>query len=226
MVTPSQRLRPAGLAGLARLAALVAALAVLAAARPAHAQEATVFFLTAKTGQQEVGGSLFKTLANNHGPLQENHTVNRAGFELDVYAVTRKKFGLAVGMEVMQFDKTFTFFDKSGVLPTERLRLDGRSFLYTLKGYLRFGNVLPFFGVGTGSYYVSYDEKVSKLSFLDVSTPVLAYRAGLRWLVAGHWALLAEGGEIIAPIHVTTGNQGATLELGGSFWNLGVSYAW
>ena len=216
--------RPDWLAALLRVAALVVAAAALAGA--AQAQESTVFFLTAKAGQQDVGGNLFRTLAANHGPLQENQTVSRRGFELDIYAVTRHKYGLAVGMEVMEFDKTFTFFDPSGALPQEHLRLNGRSVLYTLKAFLRFGDVLPFIGLGTGSYYLSYDEHVSRLSFLDVSTPVYSARAGLRWLVAGRWGVLAEVGQISAPIRVTTNNTKATLELGGSFWNLGLSYAW
>lgn len=225
MVTRRRTARPAGIARLLRLAVLAAAAAALAAGA-AQAQEATLYFLTAKVGQQEVGGSLFKTLAANHGPLQENQTVNRQGAELEIYAVTRHKYGLAVGLEVMEFDKTFTFFDKTGALAPEHLRLDGRSFLYSLKGFLRFGDVLPFIGIGTGSYYLSYDEKVSQLSFLDAVTPVLAYRAGVRWLVAGRWGVLAEAGEISAPLHVTTNNTRTTFELGGSFWNVGVSYVW
>lgn len=206
------------------LAALLASALLPGAAR---AQEATLFFLTAKTGEQQAGGgSLFETLAASHGPLQDNRTVIRRGMELDIYAVTRHKFGLAVGLEVMDYEKTFAFSDPAGGLTPERLKLDGRSFLYTLKGFLRFGDFLPFIGLGTGSYYVSYNEEVSQLSFLDSATGVLAYRAGFRWLMSRRLGLLAEAGEISAPIKVLSNGTVSTLDLGGSFFNAGLSYAW
>jgi hypothetical protein len=194
--------------------------------RQVQAQEATLFFLTAKGGQQDVGGSLFNTLQATHGHLLDSKTVDRAGFDLDIYAVTRSKFGLAIGLEVMQFAKTFSFQDPTGVQTPEQLHLDGRSFLYTLKAFARYGDFLPFFGIGTGTYYLSYNERVSKLSFLDVATDVFSYRAGFRWLLAGRWGMLAEYGEISAPLRVQTNNTTSTLQLGGTFWNAGISYVW
>lgn len=206
------------------LAALLASLLHPGATR---AQEATLYFLTVKTGEQQAGGgTLFETLAANHGPLQESRAVIRRGMELDIYAVTRHKFGLAVGLEVMDYQKTFAFADPTGGLPTERLRLDARSFLYTLKGFLRFGDFLPFIGLGTGSYYVSYNKEVSQLSFLDSATGVLAYRAGFRWLLTRRIGLLAEAGGISAPIKVLSNGTTSTLDLGGDFYNVGLSYVW
>jgi hypothetical protein len=213
----------------AALTAALLALVALAGLLPgsALAQERTLVFLTVKQGEQQAGGgSLFGTIAANHGPLQDSRTVTRTGIELDIYAVTRHKYGLAVGLEVMDYDKTFTFSDPNGVLPPERLRLDARSFLYTLKGFLRYGDFLPFVGIGTGTYYVSYNEQVSGLSFLDSATNVFAYRAGFRWLMAGHLGLLVEAGEISAPLRVNSNNTNSTLELGGSFWNAGLSWVW
>jgi hypothetical protein len=195
--------------------------------RQGSTQERTLVFLTAKTGEQQVGGgSLFGTLAANHGSLQDSRTVTRNGFELDIYAVTPKKYGLAIGLEVMDYDKTFTFSDSTGVQTPERLRLQARSFLYTLKGYLRYGDFLPFAGIGTGTYYVSYNEEVSGLSFLDSAVNVFAYRVGFRWLMIGRIGLLVEGGEISAPIKVNSNNTTSTLDLGGMFWNAGLSYVW
>jgi hypothetical protein len=192
----------------------------------ARAQEATLFFLSAKTGEQSVGGNLFGTLAANHGPLQENKTVIREGVGLDIYAITRNHYGLAIGLELMDFDKTFTFQDPTGAKTPERLVLDARSFIYSLKGYLRWGDFLPFIGVGSGTYYVSYNEKVSRLSFLDTATNVFAYRIGFQWLLAGRWGLVGEYGQIEAPIRVISNNTTSTLDLGGEFWNVGISYAY
>ena len=196
-------------------------------ARPAAGQEATLMFLTLKEGEQAAGGgTLLGTLSAAHGPALENRTAIRRGVELDIYAVTRSKFGLAVGLEVMDYLKTFSFSDPSGALPPERLRLDARSFLYTLKGFLRFGDFLPFIGIGSGTYYVSYNEELSQLSFLDSSIGVLAYRVGFRWLLVGRLGLLVEAGEISAPIQVFSNNAMSTLDLGGSFFNAGLSYVW
>lgn len=213
----------------AALAGALLALVALAglSARQAQAQEHTLVFLTVKQGEQQTGGgSLFGTLAANHGPLQDDRTVTRRGIELDLYAVTRHKYGLALGLEVMDSDKTYRFSDPNGVLPPERLRLDTRSFLYTLMGFLRYGDFLPFAGIGTGTTYVSYNEEVSGLSFLDSATNVFSYRAGFRWLMAGRLGVLVEAGEISAPIRVNSNNTTSTLDLGGSFWNAGLSWVW
>lgn len=206
---------------------LIVLLAAAVLPERARAQEATLVFLTVKTGEQQAGGgTLFDTLAANHGPLQENRTVIRRGAELDIYAVTRRKYGLAVGLELMDYDKTFTFSNPAGGLPPEYLRLQARSFLYTLKGFLRFGDFLPFVGVGSGSYYVSYSEQASRLSFVDSATNVFSYRAGFRWLLVGRLGLLVEAGEISAPIRVFSNGKSSTLDLGGSFYNAGLSYVW
>lgn len=220
--------RAGTLATALRAGALLAALVAAGAfpPRPARAQEATLYFLTVKQGEQQVGGSLFGTLAANHGARQENLTVIRSGAELDIYGVTRHKYGLAAGVEVMDYNKTFTFQDPTGVQTPERLRLNARSVLFTLKAFLRFGDFLPFIGLGTGTYYVSYNEQVSGLSFVDTATSVFAYRAGFRWIMAGRLGLLVEGGEIFAPIRVLSNNTTSTLELGGSFFNAGLSYVW
>jgi hypothetical protein len=206
---------------------LLAGIALAALPGHARAQEHTLIFLTVKQGEQQAGGgTLFDTIAANHGPLQTNRTVTRQGVELDIYAVTRHKFGLAVGLELMDYDKTFFFSDPNGVQTQEHVRLDARSFLYTLKGFLRFGDFLPFAGIGTGTYYVSYNEQVSGQSFLDAANNVFTYRAGFRWLLVGRIGLLVEAGEISAPLRVISNNTTSTLELGGSFWNAGLSYVW
>lgn len=224
---PGTRARPSRTALRAASAAALclAALACLAQGT-AHAQEATIYFLTAKAGQQDVGGSLFNTLAANHGPLQGSKSVTRAGFDFDIYAVTRHHYGLAVGIEVMDYNQTFKFQGPAGVQTPEQLQLQARSVLYTLKGFLRFGDFLPFIGLGTGTYYVNYNEEVSGLSFADSATNVLAYRAGFRWLMAGRWGLLVEAGEIDAPLRVVSNNTASTLSLGGGFYNVGLSYVW
>jgi hypothetical protein len=220
----------AGFAVLAFASALFPRLAgaqSLQGSRVPAVQEKTLVFFTVKTGEQTAGGGdLFDTLAANHGALRDSRTVTRNGFDLDIYAVTPHKYGLAVGLELMDYDKTFHFSNPSGGQTPENLRLQTRSFLFTLKGYLRFGDFLPFVGIGTGTYYVSYNEKVSGLSFLDAATSIVAYRAGFRWLMVGRLGLLVEAGEISAPIHVTSNNTTSTLDLGGAFTNVGLSYVW
>lgn len=196
------------------------------ATESAAAQEATLYFLTVKQGQEQVGGNLFNTLAANHGPLQGDKTVTQTGFSFDIYAVTRKKYGLAISLELMDYDKTFPFKDPTGTLPPEQVRLQGRSVLYSLEGFLRFGDFLPFIGIGTGTYYVSYNEQVSKLSFIDTATNVFTSRIGFRWLLVGRWGILAEVGQTSAPIQVVSNNKTSTLDLGGPFWNGGISYVW
>jgi len=42
----------------------------------------------------------------------------------------------------------------------------------------------------------------------------------------GRWGLLVEVGQIDAPLRVLSNNVSSTLDLGGGFYNVGLSYVW
>lgn len=210
----------------AALGLLLAALLGIAA--PVRAESGTVVFLTVKGGVQNADGSgdnLFKTLEKDHGALRGDRAVTLQGVELDFYAATSRNAGLAVGTELQQYSRTFHFRTNNPALTNEDLTISGRALLFTLMGFLRWGPVLPFIGIGSGNYYVQYHQATENLSFLDSATSVLNARAGMRFLL-GRWGLLLEVGETSAPLRVHTQSGNSTLNLGGTYAQGGISYAW
>jgi hypothetical protein len=209
-----------------------AAAAVLAAllcwSGAARAAESSLVFVTVKRGVQDASGSgdtLFARLQQDHGAPQDDRAVETTGIELDLYSIAGKSYGVAVGMEVLQYDKLFHFSDPAGALTAETLRLEARGALYSLKGFLRWGVVLPFVALGGGNYYVTYMQSQEGLRFIDSATQVFHTRAGVR-LMMGRFGMLFESGQVTAPLRVHTAGGNSTLELGGSFANVGFSWLW
>jgi hypothetical protein len=201
---------------------------LLCLATSARAEGGSLVFLTVKQGIQNADGtgdSLFKRLERDHGALRGNREVQTVGIELDFYAVTSRNAGLAVGTELQQYGKSFHFRTTDPAKSNEDLSLAGRSLLFTLKGFLRWGPVLPFIGIGSGNYYAEYHQSAERLSLLDSAPNVFTVRVGTRILL-GRWGLLLEGGETDAPLRVHTQSGNSSLNLGGRYTSAGLSYLW
>ena len=210
---------------LAALALLLAAGALLGPA-PAHAGS-TYYFVTLKSGVMTGEGSsdtLFRLKAAENGPRRESREVTIQGLELDFYTASTDLFGMGLALETHQYAKSYTFSDASGSLPTDRVNIEGRTLLYTLRAYLRLGLFLPFVGLGSGNYYVKYAEALNSVSFIDSAPQVWTTRYGFRMLI-GRFGLLAEQGQIMAPLAVRSRADRPTLELGGRYTAFGLSYA-
>ena len=141
-----------------------------------------------------------------------------------IYTAASSRYGIGVSLEVHDYAKTYDFSDDSGSLPPEQVQLEGRSLLYTLNGFLRFGRFLPYVGLGTGNYYVKYHERNAGISFLDTAPQVWTVRAGFRMLF-GRLGLLAEAGQIRAPLTIRSRSEKASLELGGDYTALGICWS-
>lgn len=194
--------------------------------RPAEAAE-TLYFLTLKRAQMSAegaGDNLLERLAEEHGDVRDDRAVTTSGVELGIYAAASSRFGIGVSLETHEYTKEYDFSDDTGVLPPERLRLEARSLLYTLNGFLRFGRFLPYVGLGTGNYYVKYRERSAGISFIDTAPQVWTVRAGFRMLF-GRLGLLAEAGQIRAPLTIRSRSEKSTLELGGDYTALGISWS-
>ncbi|HUJ74528.1 MAG TPA: hypothetical protein VL359_06695, partial [bacterium] len=81
----------------------------------------------------------------------------------------------------------------------------------------------PFIGIGSGNYYVKYVQQQAGVSFLDSASGVFSYRGGFR-LLMGRLGLLVETGQTLATLHLDAEGTPATLELGGYFTNVGLSW--
>ncbi|MBI3991850.1 MAG: hypothetical protein HY342_01145 [Candidatus Lambdaproteobacteria bacterium] len=214
-----------------RAAALPAALALLLAAgllAPPRAQATTTsYFVTLKSGVMTGEGSgdtLFRVKQAENGTLRESREVSTQGLELDFYTASTDLFGMGLALETHQYAKSFTFSDAAGALPGDRVNIEGRTLLYTLRAYLRLGLLLPFVGLGSGNYYVKYAESLNPVSFIDSAPQVWTTRYGFRMLF-GRFGLLAEQGQIMAPLAVRSRADRPTLELGGRYTAFGLSYS-
>jgi hypothetical protein len=194
----------------------------------AWAANGSVVFLTLKYGVQNADGTgdtLFHQLENDHGKAKDNRDVTIQGVELDFYSATSRNAGLAVGLELQQYSKTFRFRTSDATKTNEDLSISARALLFSLKGFLRWGPVLPFIGIGSGNYYVHYHQAAETLSLLDSAPNVFTARAGAR-LLLGRWGLLLETGQTSAPVRIHTESGNARLNLGGNFTSAGLSWAW
>ena len=182
-------------------------------------QAATLYFLTVKKGVSDPSGSgdtLFETLAKDHGPLQDEREVEPVSLELDIYGVSGGRFGLGIGTEVLQYDDFIS-------LPSgERVGMRVKGVLFTLKTFLRLGAFFPFVGLGIGNYYANLDLPGGR-SLRDSPDDVFNARAGLRVLL-GRLGLLVEVGNTAAQLDVPSLSGPATLELGGTYTNVGLSW--
>lgn len=201
---------------------------LLGALSPGQAQAAeTLYFLTLKRAQMSAegaGDNLLERLAEEHGEVQDDRAVTTSGVELGIYTAASSRFGIGVSLEVQDYAKTYDFADDSGTLPPEQMQLEARSLLYTLNGFLRFGRFLPYVGLGTGNYYVKYREREAGISFIDTAPQVWTVRAGFRMLF-GRLGLLAEAGQIRAPLTIRNRSEKSILELGGDYTAFGISWS-
>ena len=187
----------------------------------------TLYFLTLKRARMSAegaGDNLLERLAEEHGEVQDDREVATSGVELGIYAAASSRYGIGVSLEVHDYAKEYDFSDNGGGLPPEQIRLETRALLYTLNGFLRFGRFLPYVGLGTGNYYVKYRERAAGVSFIDTAPQVWTVRAGFRMLF-GRLGLLAEAGQIRAPLTIRSRSEQSTLELGGDYTALGISWS-
>lgn len=208
-----------------RLIALLSAAALLTAllalgGRPATAQTSTLYFLTLKHGITDGGNgeTLFNKVEAVHGAKDGSRDVPTNSIELDIYGVSGGHTGLGVGVEMVTYDHAWVLADG------EKVHMNAKGVLFTFKTFLRLGSVFPFFGFGLGNYYVNFDETPTGPSLRDSPDTVYNARVGMRILLGSHLGLLLEAGNTHAQVPIFTDVGKATLELGGPYSNVGVSW--
>lgn len=188
----------------------------------------TFQFITLKSGTmtaEDSGDKLFDVKEAENGALQQTREVNIQGVEWEFFATPNDRFGLGLALETHQYAKNFRFVDESGALTSDRISINGRSLLYTLRFYFRLGPFIPFIGAGSGNYYVKYSERLSSISFIDSAPDVWTTRYGFRMLL-GRFGLLVEQGQIRAPLKIRSRSDQPTLELGGNYTAFGLSWSY
>ena len=190
----------------------------------ARAQLDTIHFLTLKTGYQTPSGdNIFEKLENEYGELQEDRKMKTTGIELDIYGASRGITGMGLGVDIHTYQKTFHFRDPDGIKPEENLFLKGFGVMFTFKAYLRLNYFYPFIGGGLGNYYVNYRQEKNPFLIRETLPEVYTFRTGFRSLL-GRFGVLFEGGYTKATAQVKTPVGSGTLEMGGVFYNLGLSW--
>jgi hypothetical protein len=202
------------------LAALAGALLLGSGAPPAAAQSNALYFLSLKRGTIDATGSgenLFERLDTvaGHGPLQGERSAPTWGLEFDVYGIAEREAGLGLGIEVVQYDKTWRMQDG------EEIHMRGKGVLFTIKRYWRLGSVLPFVAAGLGNYYLNYEQNPGGPTFRDSPSSAYTARAGVRWML-GRFGLLLEAGATHAALPITIDVGTADVELGGRYANGGL----
>ena len=183
--------------------------------------------MTLKYGTQDpttTNDNAIESLEALYGELQGDRVVKTYGVELDIMTFPSSQSGVGLGLEYHVYDKQLVFEDSSGVLPGERVQLKGKAFLYTLKFYRQTGFLLNYLGIGSGNYFLQYHETKSGLKFRGSSEEVLTGRLGTR-MEFGVWSVVLEYGETRAKEAMFFLSGEPKLELGGSYWNLGLGYA-
>jgi len=208
-------------------AVLAAAVLCWSAPQQAWAVRQNFFFINLKVGTQDTGATgdtIIEALENDPtfgGPVQNpNREVVQRAVEFDFFVVPGDVLGLGLGIESGEYQSRYDFGDPT----SETLKLQARSLLYLFKLFLRLGFVMPYVAVGSGNYYVRYEETNGRRAFRDSAPYVFTQRAGLR-LLLGRFALLYETGRTDAPLTIEARPDAPRLELGGTFTNVGVSWA-
>ena len=186
--------------------------------------QGVLYFLSLRKGiQTPSGDNAFNEWERNHGALQNGREVHTTGVEMDVFSVSESGFGLGLGLEVHNYEKTFNFEDKNGVLPPEQVYISGNGVLFSLKTYFRFGDFLPYLGAGLGNYYLRFREQQSGLNSSQSVDEVYAFKVGARYTL-GKFGMLVEAGSISALTNITLRTGKTTLQAGGSYYLYGLSY--
>ena len=194
---------------------------------PVRAQGSLEYFLTLKSGKQDAAKTNDTTIASlesSYGELQGDRVADVLGLELDIMMFPTSGYGVGLGLEYHQYTKFLRFEDSSGALPSEVVRLEGKALLYTFKLYAQTGFLLNYIGIGSGNYFLQYQELNSGRRFRGSSEEVLSARVGTR-MEFGEWSVVLEYGETRAPEKLFFRNAQPELELGGRFWNIGLGYA-
>lgn len=215
------RLHPRAIAG------LCVAVAFLWVCGTAQAQGSLEYFLTLKYGMQDpskTNDSAIESLESRYGELQGDRVVDTYGLELDIMVFPSSQYGVGLGLEYHVYERELQFNDASGVLPNESLLLKGKAFLYILKFYRQTGFLLNYFGIGSGNYFLRYNEQRNDRVFRGSSEEVFTARVGTR-MEFGEWSVVLEYGETRAPETLFFLVEQPELELGGRFWNFGLGYA-
>jgi len=185
----------------------------------ARAQSSTLYYFTVKKGQLDPsnsGDTYLKELETTHGDPNDDRVVQPLSFELDIYGITSGSFGLGVGLEALGYTKTYFFPDG------EVVHMGVKGMHFTLKTFLRYGAFLPFLGLGIGNYYVNLSQS-SGLSIRESPEEVYNARVGFRYQ-PNRWGILLEYGVTHAELEVPGQQNKSTLELGGQYTNLGISW--
>lgn len=206
------------------VALLATLLITLLAGFPAAAlgQSGNLYFLSVKRGllDTSTSGDTFidyLETSEGHGALLTGRQEDTIAFEQDIYAISGAGLGLGVGLEILSYKKQHVFQDG------ETLDIVVKGVHFTLKTYLRLGGLLPFLGAGIGNYYVNLNQS-SGLSLRISPKNVYNLRAGLFFLASRSWGLVLEAGQTSAEVEIPTATGSETLELGGSYATLGLSY--
>jgi len=186
--------------------------------------QGALYFLSLRKGIQTASGDgAFDQWEQNHGELQNGRQVNTNGVEMDVFSISESGFGLGLGVEVHQYEKTFNFEDSSGVLPPEQVYIAGHGVIFSLKTYFRLGEFLPYLGAGLGNYYIKFREQQSNLNSSQSIDEVYAFKAGARYTI-GKFGMLIETGSISALTNITLKDGKTTIQAGGTYNLFGLSY--
>ena len=202
------------------LTALLVPLLLAALPGTGWGQSSNLYFLTLKTGRLDPtvsGDDFFAQVETNqgHGPLQGDREVDPVSIELDIYAIGGDRFGLGVGLELLRYDREFTFQDGT------RLNLVVKGVHFTLKTFFRLGSTIPFVGAGIGNYYANVDQ-TGGLSLRDSPDDVFNFRVGL-FVLLGRVSVMVETGLTRAMLEIPGFSGPARLELGGAYTNVGIS---
>jgi hypothetical protein len=207
------------LPGLLLLGLLPLALAL--GAGEAWGQTGTAYFLTVKKGSLDPSSSGDTFISEiettqGHGALVGDRVSQPFSIQFDIYGVSASRVGLDIGLEVLGYNKSFVFADG------ERVYITVKGMHFTFNTLARLGAFMPFLGFGIGNYYVTLEQS-SGLNLRTSPDEVYTAHAGFR-VMAGRMGILLEVGITSALADIPGLSGDATLELGGTYTNLGLSW--
>lgn len=187
----------------------------------AWGQTGTAYFITVKKGSLDASSSGDTFISEiettqGHGDLVGDRISQPFSIQFDIYGVSASRVGLDIGLELLGYNKSFIFADG------ERVYITVKGMHFTFNTLARLGAFMPYIGFGIGNYYVNLVQS----SGLDLRTsPEEVYNAhaGFR-VMAGRLGILVEVGITSALTEIPGLSGDATLELGGTYTNLGLSW--
>ena len=206
-------------AGLLLLGLLSLALAL--GAGETWGQTGTAYFLSVKKGSLDssTSGDTYISqieTTQGHGALVGDRVSQPFSIQADIYGVSASRVGLDISLEVLGYNKSFTFADG------ERVFITVKGMHFTFNTLARLGMFMPYIGFGIGNYYVNLEQS-SGLNLRTSPEDVYNAHAGFR-VMMGRMGILLEVGATSAMVDIPGLSGDATLELGGTYTNLGVSW--